>query len=287
MIDFIADVHGYADKLEWLLCKMGYEKKGGTYKHQERTVLFVGDYIDRGPDNPGVVSIVRKMVDAGSAQALMGNHEYNAIMFNMLGDNSYLRPHTIKNFKQHSDTLLQFLGKQEKYDEMITWFKTLPMYIEGNGFRAVHASWDNNSIHILKSQTINGVLTEEQFVESANAEAAIHQAVEITSKGLEVELPEGNSFKDKDGTERFNIRIKWWENPQGKNYEAMSWALLVEGKASFIEAQCLLFGLFSCQRWILDCLSMGWGKSSKFRKINLGINGANYNFRYTRKAFSA
>ena len=55
MIDFIGDIHGHADKLEWLLSKMGYDKKNDTYSHPERTVIFVGDYIDRGPDNPRVV----------------------------------------------------------------------------------------------------------------------------------------------------------------------------------------------------------------------------------------
>ncbi len=49
MIDIIGDIHGYADKLAALLAKMGYEKQKGGYAHPERKVLFVGDYIDRGP----------------------------------------------------------------------------------------------------------------------------------------------------------------------------------------------------------------------------------------------
>jgi hypothetical protein len=48
MYDFIGDIHGYADKLEALLKKMGYSLKNGAYAHPERKVLFVGDYIDRG-----------------------------------------------------------------------------------------------------------------------------------------------------------------------------------------------------------------------------------------------
>lgn len=45
-------------------------------------MVFVGDYIDRGPDSLRVVELVRAMVDAGSAVALCGNHEFNAICFN-------------------------------------------------------------------------------------------------------------------------------------------------------------------------------------------------------------
>lgn len=49
MTDFIGDIHGHADKLVALLQKLGYTKINGSYAHPERKVLFVGDYIDRGP----------------------------------------------------------------------------------------------------------------------------------------------------------------------------------------------------------------------------------------------
>lgn len=225
-IDFIADVHGYADKLELLLSKLGYEKSNGTYVHIERKVLFVGDYIDRGPDNMRVVNIVRSMVEQGSAIALMGNHEYNAIMFNTLGDKGYLRPHKIKNFKQHSETLLQYSGNQDEYDKAIEWFKTLPLFLETEGFRAMHACWDATTIAYLKSISPDGILTEQQYVDSAKKDCDMYNAVEITCKGMEVKLPDGVCFKDKDGTKRHHIRIKWWENPVGKTFEHMS---VIEG----------------------------------------------------------
>ena len=49
MIDLIGDVHGHADELEELLRKLGYSKNDKVYSHPNRKVLFVGDYIDRGP----------------------------------------------------------------------------------------------------------------------------------------------------------------------------------------------------------------------------------------------
>jgi len=223
MIDFIGDIHGYADKLEWLLAKLGYEKKGKVYRHSERQVVFIGDYIDRGPDNLRVINIVKGMVDAGSAIALMGNHEYNAVLFNTLGKKGYLRPHLIKNIKQHHATLLQYQGKQDDYNEMIEWFRTLPLYYETDIWRACHACWDKDAISYLNKQTKNtGVLSAKQFVQSSKKGNKLYEAVEATCKGLEVELPKGISFFDKDGTERFDIRVKWWENPKGKTYKQMS-----------------------------------------------------------------
>jgi len=221
-IDFIGDIHGCSEKLRMLLYKLGYNDTKGCFHHPDRQVVFVGDYIDRGPDNKGVIDIVRRMVDNGSAKALMGNHEFNAILFNTIGKNGYLRPHLIKNYKQHSETLLQHLGKQKDYDDMIEWFKTLPLYIETDEYRACHACFDSQSIKYLNRQTNNGILTLDQFVKSAKSTTSIHKAVEITCKGLEVSLPSGSSFLDKDGTERHDIRVKWWNDPQGKTYKQMS-----------------------------------------------------------------
>lgn len=209
-LDFIGDIHGYADKLKQLLKKLEYRPHGKGFRHSSRKVVFVGDFIDRGPQNPEVVAIARAMVDAGDAYAVCGNHEHNAICFNTLVNNGYLRSHTVKNFKQHATTMLQYHGNQKGYDESIAWFKTLPLYLEAESFRAVHATYDHDSIATLKRLTNNGILSDDQYLELANKDSELFKAVEITCKGKEIALPEGQSFFDKDGTERFDIRLKWW-----------------------------------------------------------------------------
>src|SRR6056297_1711639 len=98
MTDLIGDIHGHADELKELLLKLGYQKNNGTYSHPERKVLFVGDYIDRGPKIRETLQIVKSMVASGNAIALMGNHEYNALCFHFQDNESgHLRKHSIKN----------------------------------------------------------------------------------------------------------------------------------------------------------------------------------------------
>jgi len=70
MIDLIGDIHGHADKLEELLLKLDYKKINGAYSHRNRKVLFVGDYIDRGPKIRKTLEIVKSMVDCDNAIAL-------------------------------------------------------------------------------------------------------------------------------------------------------------------------------------------------------------------------
>jgi hypothetical protein len=82
--DLIGDIHGYADELVQLLQKLGYGLADGCYRHPARKVIFLGDFIDRGPKQGEVLQIVIPMVQQGSALAVMGNHEFNALAFHEL-----------------------------------------------------------------------------------------------------------------------------------------------------------------------------------------------------------
>jgi hypothetical protein len=42
-------------------------------------MIFVGDFIDRGPQQREILRIARSMCEAGAARAVMGNHEFNTI----------------------------------------------------------------------------------------------------------------------------------------------------------------------------------------------------------------
>jgi len=223
MIDFIGDIHGHADKLEELLLKLGYKKSDGAYSHPNRKVLFVGDYIDRGPQIKETLYIVRSMVESENAIALMGNHEYNALCFHFQEtEGGHLRKHSIKNIIQHYETLQQFQNEQEKYEEYLDWFKTLPLYYETDTFKAVHACWDNNTIEYLKKTLVNDRLTDELINQSVKKGTKLNEAIEQTLKGKEIEIPEGLSFKDKDENKRTEIRIKWWEDPSKMTYKSIS-----------------------------------------------------------------
>ncbi|MDE0481080.1 MAG: polynucleotide kinase-phosphatase [Candidatus Poribacteria bacterium] len=79
--DIIGDVHGCFDELVELLKKLGYEisnqQDGGTIvKHpQDRKVVFVGDYVDRGPKVVEVLRLVMEMHKTGMAICVPGNHD--------------------------------------------------------------------------------------------------------------------------------------------------------------------------------------------------------------------
>ena len=64
--DIIGDIHGHADELHALLDILGYGN--GTASHAEgRKVIFLGDFIDRGPKIREALETVRGMVETGNA----------------------------------------------------------------------------------------------------------------------------------------------------------------------------------------------------------------------------
>jgi hypothetical protein len=221
MFDIIGDIHGHADELELLLKKLDYTKKKGVYSHPERKVLFVGDYIDRGPKIRETLEIVKSMTDNESAIALMGNHEYNALCFDIKHPSGgHLRPHLIKNIDQHYKTLKAFHGNQDEFKDYLTWLKSLPLYYENEQFRAVHACWNEDNIHVLKS--ISGQLSDQLIYESTIEGTIMFRAFDQTLKGIELKLPDGMSWEDHEKNKRQEIRTRWWENPRNMSYRDIS-----------------------------------------------------------------
>lgn len=70
----IGDIHGRADLLAALLGQIEADDKARP--PVATRLVFLGDYIDRGPDSYGVIELLLKGLPAGmGADFLMGNHE--------------------------------------------------------------------------------------------------------------------------------------------------------------------------------------------------------------------
>lgn len=85
-VDVIGDVHGLHQPLLELLAMLGYKYRKREWSHPNlRTVVFVGDLTDYGPDSLGVLRTVMRMQVDGIAHSCMGNHD-NKLMRSLLGN---------------------------------------------------------------------------------------------------------------------------------------------------------------------------------------------------------
>jgi hypothetical protein len=210
--DIIGDVHGHADTLEELLEKMDYRQVDDVWTHPVRQAVFVGDLIDRGPKQVETVELVRLMVEAGAAQIILGNHEFNAIAWHTKdpdNPNEHLRLHSKKNTDQHKEFLRQVGDGSKRHCEHVRWFMTLPLWLDLGELRVVHACWDPEAMADIDGMVGAGnSLTPELVVAASRKDTKEHRAIEHLLKGPEIPIPE--PFLDKDGHERQMARFKWW-----------------------------------------------------------------------------
>ena len=121
--DIIGDVHGCFDELTELLRKLGYKieynKEHARYEvvpPAGHKAVFVGDFVDRGPNSPEVMRLVMDMVEAGQAYSVSGNHD-DKLYRKLIGNNVQIRhglEHTLEQLSHYSkdftDRIREFIG---------------------------------------------------------------------------------------------------------------------------------------------------------------------------------
>ncbi|TCO09179.1 metallophosphoesterase [Natronoflexus pectinivorans] len=221
--DIIGDVHGYCTELELLLHIMGYSQIDGLWQHPERKVIFAGDFISRGPDTKGVISLVRNMVENKTGFAVLGNHELNAIgyfTYNKKGKPLFQPPSS--NKLQMEKIKEQYKNSESELGDTIKWLRTLPFFIETGSFRVVHAYWSDKHVQIIDKNVTKGKLTKKLIKEIVRNETPFAKAVRQTTRGIELNLPKDLIIKDSKNVRRTNFRVKWWESSTQKTFRELS-----------------------------------------------------------------
>jgi hypothetical protein len=176
-LDIVGDVHGEHAALCALLAALGYDDAG---RHgQGRTLVFVGDLCDRGPDSPGVIARVRRLVQAGRAVALLGNHELNVLRGQRKSGNDWFWGEGA----QHDARYAPCVGLQHEAErqEVRTFFESLPLAASNSDLRVVHAAWHAPSLALLAAHP-QGLPLEAWFerldevAEAAQAAAGLRAA---------------------------------------------------------------------------------------------------------------
>lgn len=215
MFDIIPDIHGDLNRLLGTLEALNYRMANGAHRHPDgRTAVFLGDLIDGGTENAAVIDIVRAMMSENTALCIMGNHELNAILFHIEGEQGPLRAHSEKNILQHKTFLDEFPLRRAATSDVIDFFTSLPLCLDFGVFRVVHACWHFASLRQLGFDGTSCFLDTDDL-SVASGDTLDGNPVALLLKGPEVPLPHGYSFRDFKGHERSEVRLKWWGSAEG------------------------------------------------------------------------
>lgn len=123
----ITDIHGELGKFENLLSKLE--------TREDDIFVFMGDYIDRGPDSRGVVEKIIELGEIYKCIYLIGSHEY-ALLYSKSDDYynylfwNYGGPATVKSYGGSFENILNVHGD---------FFRSLKFYYLTNEYLFVHA----------------------------------------------------------------------------------------------------------------------------------------------------
>jgi hypothetical protein len=152
-LDIVGDVHGEREALASLLAHLGYDEQG---RHPEgRRLVFIGDLCDRGPDSPGVVDTVRRIVEAGRGDAVLGNHELNLLRGERKDGNDWFWGEGTARDRKYGSVRQPSASERA---ELLRFFASLPLALERPDLRLVHAAWHEPSLARLKQAGLGGLL---------------------------------------------------------------------------------------------------------------------------------
>ena len=156
----IGDIHGCARELKELISLL-------PLKHDSK-IIFLGDYVDRGPDSREVIEIIIKLKEDYEVIALLGNHEDMMIEF-FKDPSSPLAGFFILN--GGSATLASYVTHGNNYivpDNHLAFLKSLKLYHETDTHFFVHAGVPNIKIKNINSKEHRNDLLwiRQSFLES-------------------------------------------------------------------------------------------------------------------------
>jgi len=203
---------------------MGYSKTASGYAHPERKAVFVGDFVNRGPEIRQTIQIIRKMTEEGHAYAILGNHEVNALLYHLKDPNK--KPLLKKESKRALtvvQTLRQFSKLPDEWKDHRRWMRTLPFFLDLGEIRIVHACWTDENIGILNRNLPEGKIPKAVFRNLIlDPKSELSQSILQTTRGIHHILPPDIRIFDNRRRNHHFYRIRWWEEGNGLTFQQFS-----------------------------------------------------------------
>lgn len=130
----VGDVHGHVKLLDDLIGQI--ERDAAAHAPRPVEVVFLGDYVDRGPDSRGVVARLRSWTPGFPVTFLLGNHE--DLLFSAVKQLDL-------NWSElgQEETFESYLDHEEQLADDIKWMLRLPLMktaeTQGRKYVFVHA----------------------------------------------------------------------------------------------------------------------------------------------------
>lgn len=156
----IGDIHGCIGMLEALWEKLDFDPESDT-------LVFIGDYIDRGPDSKEVVEFILDLKSRLNVVCLLGNHEQMLLTYHLYG--SYKELYLLNG---GTSTIVSYglvntdAGKRiDVPQHHLDFFRALIRYYEIDDYIFVHAGL-RPGVPLLKQDPTDMIWIRQEFIGS-------------------------------------------------------------------------------------------------------------------------
>jgi len=211
-LDVIGDIHGEIEALERLLALLGYDTEDGSHP-EDRRMAFVGDLTDRGPDSPAVLRKVMSFCNTNRAQCVLGNHELALLADDCKHANMWWTD--TEKPCEHPQVPVD-AGEKTGFQAFLAG---LPLALERDDLRVVHACWNNRAIKQLRmlgdeTRAVVDLYREKiRIFEKRWASGALKDALDAEEIFLNKNLDNKNWIPRYFGTKARYEREKQMSNP--------------------------------------------------------------------------
>jgi hypothetical protein len=174
----IGDVHACLDELMELVQLV-------EYRPGKDRLVFVGDFVDRGPYPRETVQYVMDLMRRG-AESAKGNHEQKVVEFRQKEARALAGGPANEMRRPEEPTLSQWMSFS---DEELAWMDSLPLWLDlGDNWICVHAGFEPKPLSEQKSDRV----TRIRWVDEKTGEFVGMKKVPIP-ESMETVRPHGNS----------------------------------------------------------------------------------------------
>ena len=99
----------------------------------------------------------------------------------------------------------------------------MPFYLDFGDLRVVHACWSDEAIKVVDSLYVEGKIKKKVFRKiHRKTDALISKSVWLLTKGVNLKMPGDLKIVNNKGVSPRTIRMRWWEEPEGKTFGHLS-----------------------------------------------------------------
>jgi hypothetical protein len=167
-------------------------------------LVFIGDFCDRGPNSPAVLTLAQELVQSGRAVAVLSNHEINLLREDAKDGSSWFFDARVKHNNEKYAPYRQ--PDAAAWECIVAFLCKLPIGLDCADLRVIHTAWQEEQIEVAKTLPMGSLRQHYDWCELGDEPEAAQTELE---QFMAAELEQWEyGLENMQGSRRFCMLIQ-------------------------------------------------------------------------------